>query len=130
MNTFTPFYIVSGALPGLEDRENAARCETVQRWLESDGYATAVVRGCYQGAIEPAILVIDDRDDCRAAVLRVARQYAQDSILAVDANRAARLVYCETGERESLGQWQCVTEFEAKKRDAWTSRAGFYYIAE
>lgn len=131
MNIFTPFYIVSAALSHESARSNVDRTDSLERWLRKEGYATVQVNGCYKGETEPAVLVVDDRPGnglCAMAVLRLARQYGQESILAVDANRLAGLIYCASGGFKSIGHWRGAPEEIAKSRDAYTERAGQYYI--
>jgi hypothetical protein len=133
MNTQVPFYIVSAELAELDETCNNARSATLAAQLRKLGYAIADVTGCYKGRTERAFLVLDDRPNlewCHADVLRLARTYCQESILAVDANRRARLIWCKTGFFESIGNWKGASESNAKARDAWTARAGHYYIVE
>ncbi len=132
MNTFTPFYIVSGALSVYNPRMNADRTDSLERWLRAEGFATVQVNGCYKGEREPAILVLDDRADndvCEQAVIRLARQYDQESVLAVDANRQARLIFCAFGNVNAIGRWHAVNvDTVMNKPDAsYTERAGQYY---
>ena len=132
MNTFTPFYVVSGALSVYSPRINADRTNSLERWLRAEGFATVQVKGCYQGNREPAILVLDDRADndvCEQAVLRLARQYDQKSVLAVDANRQARLIFCHFGNSRPIGQWRAVSAGHVMDNPSasYTERAGQYY---
>lgn len=131
MNTFAPFYILSAALAG-DDAANATeRTATLAHQLRASGFAVDSVRGCYMGQTEPALIAIPfDRScaDSERAVLRFARLYGQESILAVDANRAATLVFCaDETRRVPLGQFYAVDECVARTRDAWTERNGQYY---
>ncbi len=132
MNTFTPFYIVSGALSVYNPRMNADRTDSLERWLRAKGFATVQVTGCYEGDREPAILVLDDRADndvCEQAVIRLARQYDQKSILAVDANRHARLIFCEFENTKAIGRWHAVNADTVINNPSasYTERAGQYY---
>ena len=132
MNTFTPFYILSGALSGFSAQENCDRTESLDRWLRAKSLATVQVNGRYKSNRERSILVIDERPDndfCESAVMLLARQYDQESVLAVDANRQARLIYWDDGRFESVGQWRAVSAGEVtNKPDAsYTERAGQYY---
>ncbi len=132
MNTFTPFYIVSGALSVYNPRINADRTDSLERWLRAEGFATVQVQGCYEGEREPSILVVDDRaynDVCEQAVLRLARQYDQKSILAVDANRQARLIFCAFGNFKAIGRWRAVHPDQVMDNPdaSYTERAGQYY---
>ena len=135
MNTFTPFYIVSGALSVYTPRMNADRTDSLERWLRHEGFATVQVKGCYAGEREPSILVLDDRaynDVCEQTVLRLARQYDQESVLAVDANRHARLIFCEFENTKAIGRWHAVSaETVIRNPNAsYTERAGQYYTVD
>lgn len=130
MNRFTPFYIVSGARPDFSSLANGNRTDSLERWLRAGGFATVQVNGCYKGNRERSILIIDDAPSnslCESAVMRLARQYEQESVLAVDANRQARLIYCDDRSFESIGQWRGVSKKTAEHSDAYTERAGQYY---
>lgn len=132
MNTFTPFYIVSGALAACDPQANKDRTDSLERWLRAEGFATVQVNGCYKGKREPAILVLDDRpgnDLCESAVIRLARQYDQESVLAVDSNRQARLIYCDGGHFETIGRWHAVGADTVINNPSasYTERAGQYY---
>lgn len=133
MNTHTPFFILSAARAEHNSIVNHARHETLMRQLQNCGHAVAQVNGCYKGEKEAAILVVDDRPYnaiCETDVLRLARAYGQESVLAVDANGRARLIYCDDGSFETIGTWRGTNEKIAKSRDAWTERAGQYYIVQ
>ena len=132
MNTFTPFYIVSGALSVYNPRMNADRTDSLERWLRAKGFATVQVNGCYEGEREPAILVVDDwpgNELCESAVMRLARQYDQESILAVDSNRQARLIFCEFENTKAIGRWHAVNADTVMSNPSasYTERAGQYY---
>ena len=132
MNTEIPFFILSAETDIHSTNENAYRTGMLNRQVRKLGLATAKCRGVYKGRAEASILVIDEtphNDDCFNAVLRLARTYAQKSILAVDANRNANLVY--TDERrgsESLGRFISVPKEVAKAQESYTERAGRYYV--
>lgn len=132
MITFTPFYILSGALSDYHAVSNQDRTDSLERWLRAEGLATVQVNGCYKGSRERSILVIDERPDndlCESAVMRLARQYDQGSILAVDSNRQARLIHCDCDHVESIGRWHAVGADTVMNNPSasYTERAGQYY---
>lgn len=132
MNTFTPFYLISAALAGDSAREAAERTSTLATQLRSLGFAVDNVTGCYKGQTEPSLIVIpwpDYNSAAEADVLRLARVWGQESVLAVDANRQATLLYAD-GTREPLGAFVPAAESKALKHDAWTERNGRYYVVE
>ncbi len=131
MNTFTPFYILSASQDFINANEKVYRSSLLARTLRRQGFATAVCEGAYKGVKERSILVIDERpstDECYDAVIRLANLYNQESVLAVDSNRNAHLVFCDGRPPVQLGQFMCVSEEEAKSQDAYTSRGGRYYV--
>lgn len=140
MMTFTPFYILSGALAGVfDDESNQNRTDSLERRLHAEGLATVQVNGCYNGKRERSILVVDDapyNDLCELAVLKLAKWYDQESVLAVDANRQARLIFFDHSDDqasfESIGQWRAVNKSEVmdKPGASYTERAGQYYTVK
>ena len=132
MNTEIPFFILSAETDIHNVNENAYRTGMLARQLRKAGLATAVCQGVYKGRAEKSILVIDETphvDDCFNIVLRLAATYAQETVLAVDANRNANLVFTD-GERGSqwIGRFISVTEKVAKAAGDYTERAGRYYV--
>lgn len=141
MNTQRPFHIISAALPGDDApgllgrlgrrRDAAERTDTLRRQIAAQNLSTTEVRGAYNGQTEPALLVLDaqpDRGDTERTLLRLARQYGQESILAVDANRQATLVFTD-GRRVFLGGFREVTAKQAARAPGYTERAGRYWVA-
>ena len=133
MNLSTPFYILSASHEHFNVNDNVYRSNLLGRTLRAQGFATAVCEGAYKGVPERSILVIDERpntDECYNAVIRLANVYNQESVLTVDANRNAHLVFCDGRPPVRLGIFTCVSEEEAKAQDAYTSRAGRYYVCK
>ncbi len=131
MNTETPFYILSAARSDLDVHENAARSETLHAQLRAQGIAVAECTGCYHGTTESSLIVFDNTPGTLTVhdtVMRLARVYGQESVLAIDANRAASLIYCDDGRLESLGILVNVSRADAEQCDAWTERAGQFYV--
>jgi len=127
-----PVYILSGAVAIDTAASAIDHTATLADKLRALGYAVGDCWGCYKKRKEPALVVVDEtpgNDQCEKDVLRLARQYGQESVLAIDATRHASLIYCEDEKRESLGEWRAVPQSVAKARDAYTRRAGVYYVA-
>ncbi len=130
MNLSPAFFIISAAREHLYVAEIRARTDTLQRQLRGIGYATAECRGHYGGYAEPCILVIDESPGdaaCFTDILRLARIYRQDTILAVDCNRMAQLIDTENNAREILGVFTCVSKREAENAGDFTERDGRFY---
>ena len=131
MNTYTPFFILSAEVKFDSDAETKQRTKMLSRQLRNLGYAVAECRGSYDGEEETSILVIDETPGvpgCLNDVLRLAELYSQRSILAVDANRRAALVFTKDTERKSLGWFQGCPKEIARGMSCWTERAGRYYV--
>lgn len=132
MNLFTPFFILSAADSRHGLRYNVTNHAALLLTLRKLGYAVAECTGRYGGALEKSILVIDETPsspDTERTLLELARHYGQEAILAVDANRAARLIPLDRWKRpESLGQFTCVSREDIAPDAGWTCRAGRYYV--
>lgn len=133
MNLSPAFFIISAARDNLDDSEIAGRTDTLLRQLQGVGYASAPCKGLFGGRKEPCVIVIDENPgtpDCAADVMRLARVYRQDSVLAVDCNRAARLLFCDARVPLSLGVFISVSQGEAEAAGDYTERDGRFYICE
>ena len=123
MNLFTPFYLISA---------RNEKFQLLARRLRHEGFAIAECTGCYKGKDERSILVIDETPSSPSterALLRLARLHGQESILAADAARVARLIYVDKWIKdESLGRFVQVDEDTAREHDAWTERGGHFHI--
>ena len=132
MNTEIPFFILSAHTDIHTKNENAYRHGMLARQLRKAGFATAVCTGVYEGRAEKSILVIDETPrlvDCFNAVMRLARTYAQTTVLAVDANRNANLVPTDAREcAKWIGRFVSVTKEIALEGGDYTCRAGRYYV--
>lgn len=130
MNLSPAFYIISAARESLNDAEIASRTATLLEQVHGIGYAAALCKGHYGGVDEPCILVIDEEPgnlDCFTDMLRLARIYRQESVLAVDCNRAARLLFTDYSGPEALGLFVNVSQEEAKSAGDYTERDGRFY---
>ena len=62
------------------------------------------------------------------AIIKLAKQNNQESILYIDNKDNSFLVYCETGKRIALGKYTRVTEEQAKQAEAYTLDDNQYSI--
>ena len=130
-NLTKPIYILSGARTGDTPKQADARTRALRAEFDALGYASAECNGMYKGIAEPSILVIDHAPGTNNAerdVLGLARKYRQESVLAVDATRHASLVFIADGARVALGAFREVPKADAVKHEAYTERAGRYYV--
>lgn len=131
MNTQQPFIIMSAELSALSTEENAHRSEALSAWLDAKGWAHKPVIGSYKGSEEIAVVIPVTDSEHEAALYRLAKAYGQESVLYVDANRYATLIYVQTGKLAGLGMFRKVSELDARQREAYTHdiMEGAYYVA-
>lgn len=134
-NTFPAFTILSAELSIYTPEVNATRTEQLRGQLEARDLDFAASSGAYNGTTEANFIVLSD-DGSREfeLVLSLARRYGQQSVLHVDANRGATLVYTHTdltrgSQRVPLGQYKRVSEYDAKRASGYTELNGNYYVA-
>ena len=96
--------------------------------------AMAAVEGVYKGEKELAWLVPFSEPGQKQALLRLARDYYQESVLFQEMSGEVFLHFPDTGEEEHLGRLVEVPEDIAKKQDSYTrlplaaNGRGVYYI--
>ena len=121
MKTSQPFIVFSVYLDG--DNDNVHRHTTVREFLDAELVPYVECLGVYKGQSERSFLVADT-DRGRAIADNAAASYGQESILLVDANKNAELVYRD-GTRESIGTWRTVARGETP--DSYTEHNGTKY---
>lgn len=118
MNIFEPLYILSAHYGLISDADNKLRADGLRAYLNLKGYGVKQVLGCYKGEREISFLILGI-DESEA--LALARAYGQESVLHVDANRAASLVYSHADRaRLPLGRFQAVPADQVADLDAYT----------
>lgn len=139
----TTIIVLSAELAGLSDAHNFERMSQLDGKLlamllrsEIQGYRR--VTGRYRGTSEQAFLVEIDYRSSRqtnsgVALAKLAVEYGQESILAIDVDGRAALIFC-TGERkgevEVLGVWQRFDPFAiGDEPEAYTIDNGQYWLA-
>lgn len=131
-NQAQPFYILSAAREATGPLETAARTDALIDQIRGQGYSAARCTGRYNGTDEPRIIVIDPSPILASTfenfVMRLARVYAQESVLAVNADSAARLLFTDGSLPADLGKFTAVTRDIAERADDYTKRLGWYYI--
>lgn len=127
MNIFKPVIVFSAWRAHVSDDVNRHSVAYVKSALDARGIAYQSAQGCYKGQTEPAIVVIDT-ENTREVAQNFARLFKQESLLFVDANRAARLESPDGELLADLGRLRAVPEHVAKGRDAWTRVDDQFYI--
>jgi hypothetical protein len=133
MKTFDPIFFLSGARDSLTEKESQDRTTSLRYLLGDTGADVVACNGSYKGKAEPSLLVVargDSAEGMRVLLLSFASLYEQESILAVDANRQARLVFTDGREDVPLGAFKPVSKAHAMRADAYTEFGGSYYVCE
>jgi len=127
MNIQQPALVFSAWQTGLDTEQNRKHVAWIKLQLKQHGVQYAIAQGCYKKDCEPALVVLDT-EPARGIVQRLCRLLKQESILAIDANRHARLETCDGALIESLGTLRNVPEKVARARDNWTRVGDQFYI--
>ena len=102
--------------------------------LRSLGLDFKLVEGVYNGVAENSYRVKFSNVEQLADLARIAKTHDQESILIVDQERNAKLVYLDgrVDDRVELGTFQNVSELEAKQATSYTYEVdkGYYYLAK
>ena len=113
--------------------KDTERAEIVKAVPGAAGVAETV--GAYKGQENRSWLVLlklNHEAEQIQRLIELARVYRQESILVVDEDRKASLVYMEDERQVDLGTLVAVDEKTAKMQDAWTyaPHNSTYYIAK
>jgi len=95
-----PFVIVSAKTKNQSDIETFRQNHALKEYLSFHGYRYKLVSGRYNGEDEASFLLPNISE---ADALSIATLFNQESILVVDENREARLVFTNDSEPTSLG---------------------------
>ena len=125
MNTSQPFVIFSVYETKNSDNYNRARHLAFREWLTDEDIPFVECQGVYKGESEQCFLLADDERGLQVAE-NAANTYGQESILLVDANKAATLVYRD-GTREPIGVWTSFDLEEGNEPDSYTIHKGRTY---
>lgn len=135
MNIQTPFTILSASRSELTAELNAERSDLLERQLAARDLSFKRVEGSYKGEREISFLVLTPDDRAESLVLRLARRYGQESVLHVDANRYAALLFLhpdvggpDVSSVSGVGFWRSAAQAEAESLEAYTRDGADYYI--
>lgn len=134
MRTNIPFVVISAERVEYDPPVNEWRTASLEHQLQARDLHYAPVDGVYQGKHERSFIVFLPPDHA-AYTLTMLRQlgkrWGQESILHVDANRGAELLYLDGRDPIELGTWQTVTAADAANADGYTYSpdADAYYLA-
>lgn len=126
----TPFALFSAFTTTQSKETNEARTQFLARQLNALGVDWSNVTGSYKGAEEVSFLALlpgGDGSDEFWRILKLLKAYEQESLLYVDGQRCATLVYAD-GHSVKVGRFFAVPEPIALAGDGWTrDLAGTYY---
>lgn len=123
MNTKKRVILMSAELSTLTSFENADRTESLRMLLTNKGYNITSVLGSYKGKLERSFL-IDASEDIVKPLQGVAGYFGQESILVVNEDQKANLIY-SNGKTEQIGTMSQVNFIGDK--DSWTLVNGLFY---
>lgn len=134
MNGNTPFVIFSVDKTNLSAEHNAERQKLVERQLYVRDLPFKKVQGSYKGVRETAYVVPLDQQGIEDGVLTLARRYGQESVLQVDFNGYAMLLFLNPGnggpnvkDFKGVGFWREITADEAANDESFTQDGDKYY---
>lgn len=128
------FAMVSAKRPNVSDAVNASNHELMRNAIINNLHVKPVeATGCWMGETEASMMV--ELVDIEAAryIVGLARCFAQDGVLIVDADKKAHILYtndCEghkRGDTETLGQWEWVGHDAAMRLSGYTEVNGHYF---
>jgi len=140
MNTHTPFVIFTSDRAELQPVENDARRALLEKQLHARGLSFKAVDGVYKGTTEKAFLVLLDDARHEDVCLELARRNQQESVLYVDANRVATLLYLRAPSNvtpirgtdilraEPVGFWHKATVQDLPLPDSYTRDGSDVYV--
>lgn len=120
MRTQPITYIISAQLASLSEGVNKTRTDALRRELEDRGLNFKQVQGKYKDNEEDSFVVVQSgNNELRSLLEELASDFEQESILLIDANRAAWLLY-SSGEDEYIGKWEAATREIAQQQEGYT----------
>lgn len=122
-----PFVVLSAEVSKLPQELNVRRTDHLKTTLDELLPDYTPVIGSYKGKTEKSFLVrIHDEDEYEQARY-IAKEASQESILLVDDDLVAHLVYLDSGDIVPVGIWTLVSFETPPDLDAWTCLEGFYF---
>lgn len=97
MNGDTPFMVVSVDKIENSDELNTERQQLFELQLEARSLSFKKVLGVYNGDRETSYIVLNANEGDADKILPLARRYGQESVLSVDFNRFATLLFLHPG---------------------------------
>lgn len=135
MNAESPFIVLSSDRASNSAELNAAERDLFERQLRARNLDFKQVDGVYKGTRETSYVVLTPTTGDEQNAISLARRYGQESVLLVDANRYATLVFLNPGqggphikELKGVGHWRATDRTEAETQDSYTQDGEAYYV--
>ena len=113
-----PVIIFSGYTKAANDELNRVRHNICLVSLENAGAKPIELKGYYKGLVEKSILVLDS-PELRKIVLNLATYFDQESILLLDQDRNAALLFLGDNSQQEIGRFIPVSKDKIDNLDAW-----------
>lgn len=126
MNLKKRVVLMSAELSTLNQTQNNDRTAELERLMLEKGLKFGPATGSYKGTLEKSF-VIDASEDILPVVDELARKFGQESVLVVDENQKATLIFSD-GKKEVLGQMMAVDHENAGEN--WTLVNGQYFTVK
>ncbi len=129
MRTTQPaFYLISAELSDKTSEENSNATEDLESYLTKVNMLFKPVTGVYKGVMEQSFLVLTINP---YGMISLAEQYGQESVLFVDGNREATLIFtdAETPPRY-VGKWTSIIASEAVRSENYTQDGDNFYTTK
>ena len=125
MRTNTPFVVLSAERTEYTPEVNQWRTQSLESQLSARDLQFRPVLGVYKGHAEASFLVflppVPDHAAYTLTMLRqLGRRWGQESVLHVDANRLAVLLFTDNRAPIELGAWETVSPATAQNADGYT----------
>jgi hypothetical protein len=124
MRDVNQFFIFSTEFYKNTSKENEQSTSHTKKILEKSGIPYKILDGVYKGVSETSFLVNAKYEN---QVMELAKAAKQESVLFVDINRNAYLIYLDNNKTEKLGILTRVSEDKALTLDAYSKDGDIYY---
>lgn len=121
---------ISAEKSDLNPYENQDRTHFLLGWLHATGYNFKRVLGVYNGHHEQSFIIESTNDSDYLRLLSMSKKLEQESILRLDNDNKAYLVFTNDLSVEPLGRMIKVNETVAKMQSnyTWDKEANEYYV--
>lgn len=123
--------IMSAERSNLDEHENDNRTRFLLGWLHCKGYSFKKVVGSYEGSQEISFLIdVDANTNDVGLLINMGERLEQDSVLLIDDQNQATLVFCKDKSELNLGTMIEVSEQVAKNQSnfTWDKELNKYYV--